>query len=161
RSLVQHKGLRVKVPKTKRCKRTIRISTVTVGVLREHRLRMDSEGHGSSLVFPGQRGSHVHKGNFHARGWSRYLQEAGIPRIRFHCLRHLCITTLLARGENVKAVSERAGHSSVGITLETYSHVLPAVDSSIVSTMDGVIRGILPTEPAYQRSDRVGLIGSV
>ena len=56
---------------------------------------------------------------------SRALKRAGLPRIRFHDLRHTCATLLLRRGVHPKVVSELLGHSTVTMTLDRYSHVLP------------------------------------
>ena len=52
------------------------------------------------------------------------LKRAGLPEIRFHDLRHTCATLLLTRNVNPKIVSEMLGHSTIAITLDTYSHVL-------------------------------------
>lgn len=51
----------------------------------------------------------------------RLLAPAGLPRIRLHDLRHTMATRILAQGEHPKVVSERLGHATVGITLDTYS----------------------------------------
>ena len=60
-----------------------------------------------------------------AIGFSGILNQAGPPSIWFHDLRHTAATLLLARGTNVKAVSEVLGHANVTITLSIYGHVLP------------------------------------
>lgn len=54
-----------------------------------------------------------------------YIQ---LPQISFHDLRHTHATILLLHGENIKVISERLGHESVKITLDTYSHVLPTME---------------------------------
>ena len=51
------------------------------------------------------------------------LERAGLPRIRFHDLRHSCATLLLSEGVHPKIVSDLLGHSQIGITLDLYSHV--------------------------------------
>ena len=55
------------------------------------------------------------------------VKTAGLPHVRFHDLRHSHATLMMADGVNPKIVSERLGHSSVVITLDTYSHVLPGL----------------------------------
>jgi integrase len=67
------------------------------------------------------------------------LARAGLPRIRFHDLRHTAATLLLGRGVNPKIVSEMLGHASVGITLDVYSHVLPTMQQSAAAEMDIVL----------------------
>ena len=57
--------------------------------------------------------------------------RAGLPAgIRLYDLRHTCATLLLQAGENPKVVSERLGHASVTLTLDVYTHVLPAAADS-------------------------------
>jgi integrase len=63
--------------------------------------------------------------NLTRRSFKPLLKRAGLPQIRFHDLRHTCATLLLTRNVNPKIVPEMLGHSSVAITLDTYSHVLP------------------------------------
>jgi integrase len=58
------------------------------------------------------------------RAFQSMLKRAGLPRIRFHDLRHTHATLMLAQGVHPKIVSERLGHATIGITLDTYSHVL-------------------------------------
>jgi integrase len=53
------------------------------------------------------------------------LAKAELPHVRFHDLRHAHATLMLLQGVHPKIVSERLGHASIGITLDTYSHVLP------------------------------------
>lgn len=65
-----------------------------------------------------------------------------LPRIRFHDLRHTIATLLLARGMNVKVVSEMLGHSSVTITLQVYTHVTPHMQQAATEAMDSVFQGL-------------------
>lgn len=55
------------------------------------------------------------------------IKKAGLPYIRFHDLRHTHASLLLLQGVHPKVVSERLGHSNIGITMNTYSHVLPGL----------------------------------
>ena len=64
------------------------------------------------------------------------LKEAGINRnVRFYDLRHTHATWLLEKGVNVKVVSERLGHASIRITLDTYSHVLKTMQEKAVEAI--------------------------
>jgi len=71
--------------------------------------------------------------------FARTLREAGLPRIRFHDLRHTHATLLLVAGVNPKVVSERLGHSSVAFTLDTYSHVVPGLQENAAQRFDQLI----------------------
>jgi len=66
----------------------------------------------------------------------RVLSKAGLPRIRFHDLRHSAATLMLIQGVNPKMVSEMLGHSSVGITLDLYSHVTPTMQRQAADAID-------------------------
>ncbi len=59
----------------------------------------------------------------------------GLPRMRFHDLRHSAATLLLAMGVHVKVVQELLGHSNITTTLNTYSHVLPSMQQDAMSKM--------------------------
>jgi integrase len=61
--------------------------------------------------------------------------------VRFYDLRHTCATLLLAAGENPKVVSERLGHASITLTLDTYSHVLPGMQEEASLKLEGIIFG--------------------
>jgi len=70
------------------------------------------------------------------KSWWRFLLDSGLPRIRFHDLRHSHATALLAGGVHPKVASERLGHARVGITLDTYSHVIGTMQDSATSALD-------------------------
>jgi integrase len=57
-----------------------------------------------------------------------------------HDLRHTCATLLLSRGVPVKVVSEKLGHASVTITLDTYSHVLPNMQEAAAKAMEEALK---------------------
>ena len=69
-------------------------------------------------------------------GWHRFCRLRGLPPVRFHDLRHGHATLMLLQGVHPKVVSERLGHASVGITLDTYSHVLPSMQAEAVRAFD-------------------------
>ncbi|CAN5360656.1 site-specific integrase [soil metagenome] len=69
-------------------------------------------------------------------GWYAFLKRSGLPHVRFHDLRHAHATFLLLSRVHPKVVSERLGHASVGITLDTYSHVLPSMQTEAASAID-------------------------
>ena len=68
-----------------------------------------------------------------------YIQ---LPQISIHGLRHTHATILLLKGENVKVISDRLGHTSVKITLDTYSHVLPSMKKQTAALLDSVFTDI-------------------
>jgi integrase len=66
----------------------------------------------------------------------RVIAELGLPRTRFHDLRHAHATQLLSVGVHVKAVSERLGHSSTSFTMDTYSAVIPSMGRAAADAAD-------------------------
>jgi integrase len=72
--------------------------------------------------------------------WIRVITAKGLPRIRFHDLRHAHATHLLSSGVHPKIASERLGHTKVGITLDLYSHVLPGMQADAAAVVDDALR---------------------
>jgi integrase len=123
----------VSEPKTARGVRTVALDPGTVGVLREHRRRQAEERLGwggawvdTGLVFTREDGSPLHP-EYVTRHFQVLAKNAGLPRIRLHDLRHTAATLALAAGVEMVVVSRQLGHSSLSITADTYTHVLPAV----------------------------------
>jgi integrase len=121
-------------PKTQRSRRTIYLDAQTVDVLKEHRRRQREEqlaagptwDSSNELVFRDELGGLLHPEWF-SREFNMLVRRAGVPRIRLHDLRHTYATLALKTGVHPKVVSERLGHATVGITLDLYSHVTPAI----------------------------------
>ena len=91
------------------------------------------------LVFPNTVGKPMDGMNLLHYHFYPLLKRAELPRLRFHDLRHTAATLLLGRGANPKIVSEMLGHATVGITLDTYSHVLPTMQQSAAAEMDAAL----------------------
>jgi len=72
--------------------------------------------------------------------WTRQIGKTTLPQIRFHDLRHSHATQLLAAGVHPKIASERLGHSTVGITLDLYSHVMPGMQANAAEQVDAAIK---------------------
>ena len=59
--------------------------------------------------------------------------------LKIYDLRHSCATLLLSEGENPKVVSERLGHASITLTLDTYSHVLPSMQKAASDKLENLL----------------------
>ncbi len=145
---------RVKETKSARGRRRIDLSAFALDALHEHRKRMLAEGNTSGPVFCDRQGGWLRKGNVLRRSFWPIIDRANkkakeeaakmntepalLPEIRFHDLRHTSATLLLLADVNVKVVSERLGHASIQLTLDTYSHVLPTMQKVAALKMDGI-----------------------
>jgi integrase len=137
-----------KEPKTTRSRRRITLPEIVVGALRIHRaeqakkeLAAEPEYVPSDLVLPAPGGGPWWPSNFD-RMWRRFKAKQKLE-IRFHDLRHTHATQLLKAGVNIKVISERLGHASIGITLDTYSHVMPGMQEEAAEKIDAGLRKAL------------------
>jgi integrase len=103
------------------------------------RARAGSLWQETDLMFTSTIGTPVDVGNLTYRSFRPLLKHAGLPRIRFHDLRHTCATLLLSKGTHPKIVQEMLGHANISMTMDTYSHVLPDMQEKAVSAMDDAL----------------------
>ncbi|PLS87636.1 MAG: site-specific integrase [Actinobacteria bacterium] len=134
-------------PKTKKSRRTVRLTTGAVAALRDHLKRqlseMDRLGslyQNGNLVFANEIGGIVNPSNLRNRSFAKLLERAGLNGVRFHDLRHTCATLLLSKNVNPKIVSEMLGHANIAITLDTYSHVLPDMQEKAARAIEEALR---------------------
>ena len=73
----------------------------------------------------------------------RVLKRAGLPKVRFHDLRHTFATLALQNGVDIKTVSGMLGHFSAGFTLDTYAHVTTAAQKEAAKAMERVLTAAL------------------
>jgi integrase len=117
-------------PKTSRSRRTMPLPMTTVKALSEHkrqqgveRLRIGSEWQDNGLVFPTTIGTPYTLSSLTSKWFKPALVKAELSGFNLYSLRHTHATLLLANGENAKVASERLGHSTIVLTIDTYSHV--------------------------------------
>lgn len=132
-------------PKTAKSRRAVALGPDTVRVLRQHKARKAEErlARGADyqdhdLAFTTPQGRPIDASNLR-RAWKRIARQSELPALRFHDLRHACASLMLAKGVHPKVVSERLGHSGVGITLDTYSHVLPGIQAEAAGTLERLL----------------------
>jgi integrase len=148
RSLEEISGkLRVKDVKTPKARRRIHLSTRTVAVLRDHQTQMLTEGHIAGPVFCDTGGGYLRNANVRNFSFQPILKGASLRSIRMYDLRRTCATLLWLTDEPAKVVSERLGHTTVTLTLDTYSHVLPTMQARAAEKMGGIL-GYRPAEKA-------------
>jgi integrase len=144
----------VSEPKTAKGRRSLALDPATVTALRQHRARQAEERlavgprwQDSGLVFTWPDGRPIDPQRF-STWFEQLTRAAGLPRIRLHDVRHSYASAALAAGIPAKVVSERLGHASIAITMDTYSHVLPGLDAEAAGTVARLILGDSEQEPA-------------
>ena len=121
--------------KTKNAYRMVTISPQAVEVLNAQKAKTNDE-----YVFPSPSGGPISPDSVNNM-LKRVLKRAGIPRVRFHDLRHTFATLALQNGVDIKTVSGMLGHFSAGFTLDTYAHVTTAAQKEAARTMEIVLAG--------------------
>ena len=120
--------------KTKNAYRTLPLSADAISVLKMQKCKVGN----SEWVFPSPTGGPVSPDSV-LHMLQRVLKRAGLPRIRFHDLRHTFATMALQNGVDVKTVSSMLGHYSAGFTLDTYAHVTTDAQLKAAQTMGNIL----------------------
>jgi integrase len=133
-------------PKTNRGRRTIALDPVTLETLKAHAARQADEQSAcdawgeSGYIFTTANGQPLDPHRT-SKAFERHIREAALPRIPLHGLRHTYATLALSSGVNPRIVSGRLGHSTVALTLDIYSHVLPQADAEAAEKIAALIEG--------------------
>ena len=146
-TLQRTKGaLTVTEPKTAHSRRGAALTSLAVEALRRHRVRQAQErlllgaawqDHG--LVFCRPDGRPLDGTGMLRTDFYPLLKRAGLPQVRFHDLRHSAATLLLSQGIHPKIVSELLGHTTIRVTMDIYSHVLPDMQREAVLAMERLL----------------------
>ena len=119
--------------KTKSSYRTVTISQQAIEVLKEQKKKTND-----AYVFPSPNGGPISPDSVNNM-LKRVLERAGIPKVRFHDLRHTFATIALQNGVDIKTVSSMLGHFSAGFTLDTYAHVTTSAQKEAAQTMGNIL----------------------
>lgn len=140
-------GIRFKKPKSAAGERDITLPTIVVEALHEHRrklmeLRMKlglGKPGRDDLIFPNLKdGGPIHPSTLSAE-WAAFANQAGMPEITFHALRHTHASQLIAGGVDLVTISKRLGHSKPNITLAIYAHMFARDDSKAAAAIDAAL----------------------
>jgi integrase len=119
-------------PKTKHARRTISLPQIVIDTLKDNQ-RV------SGFIFQTSNKTPISPRNL-IRHFKQVSREAELPDIRFHDLRHTAATILLQQDVHPKKVQELLGHSTIVLTLDTYSHIIPSMHSETADKMDAVFK---------------------
>ncbi len=135
-------------PKTAKSRRTLPLPESLLVKLKTHKrqqgeaiLKLGQFYERNNFVFATDEGKPLRYGNLTKRHFHKILEKAGLKGFRLYDLRHTTATLLLSEGVNPKIVSERLGHASIVLTLDTYSHVLPDMQKEASSKLGQVLFG--------------------
>ena len=135
-------GCSVEVPcKTKRSRRCVDLDPTTEQILGRWKRRQNRDGHPVGYddpMFTNNLGLPLHPESI-SQLFERQLARVGVPKIRFHDLRHTHASLLVAAGTPIKVVSERLGHANPGFTMATYQHLIPGMTSQAAIDFDNLI----------------------
>ena len=115
--------------------RSVTLPVESVESLQIHRQRCPEQSRNRDFVFCHSDGSNMNP-DVITKWFRRAADRSGFKGVRLHDLRHTHASLMLAKGIHLKIVSERLGHSSIGITGDSYSHVLPSVQEEAVSRFE-------------------------
>jgi integrase len=131
--------------KTDKSRRSIDLGNRSIQILRKHDQRQQEtrKKAGDSwiengLIFTNSKGGPIHYRNL-LRSFKIILKHAGLPEIRFHDLRHTAASLMLNHGVAPLVVSQRLGHARPSITLDTYGHLLPSIQSEAAKLLDELV----------------------
>ncbi|MCI0609112.1 MAG: site-specific integrase [Anaerolineae bacterium] len=132
-------------PKSKSGARTIILGKQALEHLRNHKreqeMLINSAGEDWTcldLVFPSGAGTPITASNIR-RAFRKLLAASGLPKIRFHDLRHTAASLMLNHGIPVLIVSKRLGHSKPSITIDVYGHLIPSRQEEAAQLMDNLM----------------------
>lgn len=139
--------LTITAPKTDASRRHVALTSLAVDALRRHRVRHAEERLAKGplwddlgLIFCRGDGSPLEGTSMLRTDFYPLLERAGLPRVRFHDLRHSTATLLMSLGIDLKIISEILGHSSVRITGDVYTHVSLEMQRPAAHALDTLLR---------------------
>ena len=91
------------------------------------------------LVFPNKAGQPINQTNMVNRHFEPALKKAGLPKIRFHDLRHSFVSLLIEQSENIKYIQSQLGHSSPTVTWNVYAHLIKSTNQEAPSRLENTI----------------------
>ena len=131
--------------KSKSGMRTIILGKQALEVLRTHKMQQQTITNSAGedwtdldLIFPSNVGTPLTASNIR-RAFRKLLTASGLPKIRFHDLRHTAASLMLNHGIPVLIVSKRLGHSKPSITLDVYGHLIPSKQEEAAQLMDDLM----------------------
>jgi integrase len=131
-------------PKSKSGTRTIILGKQALDLLGNHKnaqqkkVSVSNHWENLNLIFPSNVGTPVTASNIR-RAYKKLLTASGLPKIRFHDLRHTAASLMLNHGIPVLIASKRLGHSKPSVTIDIYGHLMPSKQEEAAQLMDNLM----------------------
>lgn len=132
---VRGQGMLITEPKTRKSKRPVTLPPSALEILKKYLKYFKNDG----LIFTTRSGKPISPRNI-VRHFKKVIEKEGLTDIRFHDLRHTHATLLLEAGVHPKVVQERLGHSQISLTLDTYSHVIPSLQTEAADQFEALLQ---------------------
>jgi integrase len=127
-------------PKTKASRRRVDLAPHLVAALKEWKLASYFKAE-NDLVFPDSEGKAQNHTMMLRHSFQPTLERAGLPRMRFHDLRHTYASMLIKQGENIKYIQAQLGHSSINMTMDVYGHLMDTVNQEAANRLGKFVFG--------------------
>jgi integrase len=135
-------------PKSAKSRRTIALPQMALAALRRHRTQQAAErlraGHAwkdNDLVFTSTVGTPLNPSGVRQRSFQPLLEQAGLPHVKFHSLRHACSSMMANQGVPPKVAADILGHSQVRTVLDVYTHATTNAMREAAAGMDSLLGG--------------------
>jgi integrase len=148
----QTRQIRILKSKTDAGERSITTSQFVIKALQDHfnevindKAKYSDKYTDNDFVICDELGKPISTSNFH-KFWTRKLAATGVRKIRFHDLRHTCASLMFSAGVHPKVVQEMLGHSSIKVTLDMYSHMMPNMQADAATVMENLLNNSVQEE---------------
>jgi len=127
-------------PKNKPSRRNIDVDPALLLELKKWKLKL-GKSELDDLVFPSPSGGPLHRSTLYKQGYLPAIRKSGVPRIRFHDLRHTYASLLIDQGEHPKYIQGQMGHSSITVTMDVYGHLMDKVNVASANKLAKTVLG--------------------
>lgn len=132
-------GIEEGPPKTKTGTRSVDVPEIALAALRAHVEKLTGD---EPYLFTAEKGGPLRKSVFVRKVWHPFLLRAKLPRMTFHSLRHTAATLRMHANVPARVTQETLGHSDVGTTLNTYSHVAKTMQKEAANLVSDLLSGV-------------------
>lgn len=161
---VPGQGIIFKEPKTKGSRRTVSLTPAVFEALQKlkesqeaRKEKLQNKWKDTGLVFVTHDGGPMHPDSI-TSWFPAFMEDNDLPKIRFHDLRHTSATLMIMKNVPMKLVSTRLGHSSIGITVDTYTHAVTEAEKQAARALDHILANQAEPAAAQQAKEKAKVV---